>query len=54
MAFKIPLVEINLNIPVKNETRTINCYNGQKCPTQNAISSLQSRYGALSQCNGGW
>ena len=54
MPVKIPLVDINLDIPVKNETRTINCYGNGACPPGNVLSSLTNSYGTPKPCAVGW
>ena len=54
MPVKIPLVDINLDIPVKNETRTINCYGNGACPPGNVLSSLTTSYGTPKPCAVGW
>ena len=43
-----------LDVPVKNETRTINCYGNSACPPANVISSLTTSYGAPKPCSVGW
>lgn len=54
MAIKIPLVDIDLKVPVKNETRTINCYGKTDCPSNTVLSSLATTAGDPVPCSVGW
>lgn len=54
MAIRIPLVNIDLKVPVKNETRTINCYGSDNCPSRTVLDSLKTTKGEPQLCNVGW
>ena len=54
MPIRIPLVNIEVTIPVKNETRTINCYGNDDCPNQTVLGSLATSGHAVQQCTSGW
>jgi hypothetical protein len=55
MRLQIPLVNLPLSVPVKNETRSINCYSST-CPPGNVTTSLQTYLNYTGSCTAetGW
>ena len=55
MRLQIPLVNVPLSIPVKNETRSISCVGSGDCPSKQVIASLKSYFNYVENCKGsGW